>query len=95
MENKFGIVALVFGLIGILIGGVMGFLFISGLLITNIMILALIFGLLAISILLSIAIIFGIIGIVKDKSKGIAIIGLVLGIVGFIFITSFGAYFNI
>ena len=69
MGKVFGILALVFGLIGLL-GGWLLVLFLP-------------FGQ---YYLPGAAIVFGIIGIIVDDSKGMAIAGLVLGVVGIIFV---------
>ena len=70
MGKVFGIFALIFGILGLLLGWAVGFflpflpygeLYISGA-----------------------AIVFGIIGIIADDSKGMAIAGLILGIIGLI-----------
>jgi len=72
MGKVFGILALLFGILG----------FVGWLL----------FGLIPISLPFSefyfpgAAILFGIIGLIADDSKGMAIAGLILGIVGIIFI---------
>ena len=69
MGKVFGILALVFGLIGLL-GGWLLVLFLP-------------YGQ---YYLPAAAIVFGIIGIIVDDSKGMAIAGLVLGVVGIIFV---------
>lgn len=69
MGKVFGILALVFGLIGLLGGWFLGFFVPFGAL-----------------YLPGAAIVFGIIGIIVDDSKGMAIAGLILGIIGIIFV---------
>ena len=102
MRNTFGIVALVFGLISIPISGAMAIIVSMGdlgFLTFDIIILAFVIGWLVPFT----AIIFGIIGIVKDESKGMAIAGLILGIVSLligiliysVFTTSIGLYMGV
>ena len=69
MGKVFGVLALIFGLIGLLGGWFLGFFIPYGA-----------------YILPGLAIVFGIIGIVKDDSKGLGIAGLILGIIGLIFV---------
>jgi hypothetical protein len=66
MSNTNGIVALIFGIIGLCCGWALAFFYFSGFVIS------------------AIAIIFGAIGIKKDDSSGMAIAGLVLGIISLV-----------
>lgn len=67
MGSPFGIVSLIFGIIGLVAGWLLVFIFpIIGFAIP------------------AIAIIFGIIGIASDDSKGLGIAGLILGIIALI-----------
>lgn len=80
MRNTFGIVSLILGLISIPITGVM-----AALISVNNLWLEL-FGAMVLASVIGwlvpfIAIIFGIVGFIKDESKGMAIAGLILGIV--------------
>lgn len=69
LGSPFGIVSLIAGLLGLFTGWAIGFFVpVAG-----------IAGGLALPIL---AIVFGIIGITKDDSKGMGIAGLILGIIG-------------
>ncbi|MFX1496464.1 MAG: hypothetical protein ACFFBH_02950 [Promethearchaeota archaeon] len=87
MGRAFGIVALIFGIISIpfeifaawvdVFGGVFGMLQIANLII----ILGWVF--------IVVAILFGIIGAIGDRPKGLAIAGLILGIIGLIIRFSF------
>ena len=81
MKCKFGIIALVFGLISIPISGSMASLIsVSNLWLElfDAMVLASIIG----WVVPFIAIIFGMAGIIKDDSKGMATAGLILGVIG-------------
>jgi uncharacterized membrane protein len=66
MSNTYGIVALIFGIIGLCCGWALAFLYFIGFIIS------------------AIAIIFGAIGIKKDDSNGMAITGLILGIISLV-----------
>lgn len=68
MGKTFGALALVFGLVALL----------SGWAITNF---APDFGTYILYALYGLAILFGIIGIIKDDSKGMGIVGMILGII--------------
>lgn len=70
MGKTFGALALVFGLIALVVGWAL-MLFVP-------------FGDYIVYALAVLAIIFGIIGIVKDDSKGMGIAGLILGIIALI-----------
>ena len=74
MSKTFGIISLIFSIIGICCGWIIvfniGFVFPA------------------------IAVIFGIIGIIKDDSKGMAISGLVIGIASVFIIIVFGNIFR-
>ncbi len=72
MGKVFGIFALIFGILGLLLGWAIG-----------IFLPFLPYGALYIS---GAAIVFGIIGIIADDSKGMAIAGLILGAIGLIVI---------
>lgn len=66
MSNTYGIVALIFGIIGLCCGWALAFLYFTGFIIS------------------AIAIIFGAIGISRDDSHGMAITGLILGIISLV-----------
>ena len=79
MGKAFGIVDLIFGLIILLMIGITAALTISSIWVANFAPIVFMLEWL----IPGIAIIFGIIGIIVDNSKGIAIAGLILGIIGF------------
>ena len=70
MGKTFGALALVFGLVALLVGWAI-MLFVP-------------FGNYIVYALAGLAIVFGIIGIVKDDSKGLGIAGLILGIIALV-----------
>jgi len=70
MGKTFGALALVFGLIALLVGWAI-LIFVP-------------FGSYILYALCGLAIIFGIIGIIKDDSKGMGITGMILGIIALI-----------
>lgn len=74
MSNTFGIISLIFGLLSLCCGWLIG-AFIS------IPSIGWIFPI--------IAVIFGIIGIIRDDSKGMAIAGLILGLISFVCVAVF------
>lgn len=78
MGRGFGITALIFGIISIPFTVVLGFLQMWIFFEPNLISIDIILGWL----IPGIAIIFGIIGIILDSSKGMAIAGLILGIIG-------------
>ena len=90
--NTFGIVAMIFGLISIPISGVM-----AALISVNNLWLEL-FGAMVLASMISwivpsIAIIFGLVGFMKDDSKGMAIAGLFLGVISlFIWILTYSIF---
>ncbi len=70
MSNTYGIISLIFGIVGLCCGWIIpfgGFIFPA------------------------VAVICGIIGIMKDDSNGMAIAGLVLGIISFVCVLLVGA----
>ena len=71
MGKTFGALALVFGLIAFLLGWAI-VLFVGA------------YGTYVLYAVCGLAILFGIIGIIKDDSKGMAITGLIFGIIGII-----------
>ena len=72
MSNTNGIIALIFGIIGLCCGWLIPLPYVGW-------------------IFPIVAVIFGIIGIIKDDSKGMAIAGLILGILSFLCVAVFAA----
>ena len=80
MGRAFGVVALIFGVISIPFGGAMAAIGSLTFLASDTASIVSILGWL----IPGIAIVFGIIGIIADDSKGLAIAGFLLGIIGLI-----------
>ena len=71
MGKTFGALALVFGLVSLLLGWL-------------IIIFVPLYGTYVLYAVCGLAIVFGIIGIIKDDSKGMAITGMILGIIALV-----------
>ncbi|MFX1499070.1 MAG: hypothetical protein ACFFBH_16255 [Promethearchaeota archaeon] len=81
MGRAYSIVALIFGIISILVGIFIAWADIFG--VVYFMLIVRFLSLLEWAII-GVAIVFGIFGIIVDKPKGLAIAGLILGIIGLI-----------
>jgi hypothetical protein len=72
LGKTFGVLALVFGLVAVILVPVFFFVFYFA------------YGSYVFYALAGLAIVFGIIGMIKDDSKGLGVVGLILGIVALV-----------